>query len=145
VRTGDGAFDGRLSNGFRVIAIVPPSVLEQPALVLFRRERHPASVAPVRTPPPRSVVFGPMESGAITTQLSGRAIDPWERIKQRITSRFIQRLAASGIYDLSALPTPELRQVVAGQVAEFNDSEKFNLDEAAQERLTLEILAGMQR
>jgi hypothetical protein len=144
VRTGDGAFDGRLPNGFRVIAIVPPSVLEQPALVLFRRERHPVA-APVHTPPPRSVVFGPMESGAISAQLSGRAIDPWERIKQRVTSRFIQRLAANGIYDISAVPTPELKRVVGSQVAEFNDSEKFNLDAAAQERLTLEILAGMQR
>lgn len=46
---GDGAFDVRLANGFRVVGVLPPDVLDQPPLAVFvRGQPAPAAAgAPV--------------------------------------------------------------------------------------------------
>jgi hypothetical protein len=50
-----GAFDVKLANGFRVIGVLPPAVLDQPPLAVFVRGEPPASPAArpaCRSPPP---------------------------------------------------------------------------------------------
>lgn len=135
--TSDGAADALLPNGFRLITILPPRVLNLAPMACFRRpvpiEQSPALAA--RTPMP----------GTVVGSASVRHPDPWERLRQRITERFIQRLAANGVFDISNLPILELRKVIASYVTEFNDLEKLHLDNAAKDRLTHDIVAGMNR
>jgi hypothetical protein len=73
------------------------------------------------------------------------AFDPHAKLKQRLTERIIMRFAAAGVYDLSALPANELGRIVSANVADFCSHERLDLDGPLQERLTLEILAGMNR
>lgn len=136
--TSDGGADGILPNGFRMLAIFPPRLLEQPSLAVFRRAPQPAAstTMPATTPPPAETLPPVMQS---------RLLDPWERTRNRVTSRLIERLAANGVYDIQALPLTELRRVIAQYIIEFNDQEKLNLDAAAQERMTAEIVQGVQR
>ncbi|CAN5539686.1 hypothetical protein BH11PLA2_BH11PLA2_16640 [soil metagenome] len=158
---GDRAFDVRLMNGFRLIAIVPPSAMDLPPQATFRRALVPSVAVP--TPPPREMAAPsgvtktadrsgtvpypkvPVGSGISAGTLTNRMIDPWERAKQRIIERFVERLAANNVVDLSAVPVADLRKVIQAMVIESNDLEKLHLDSLAQERLTLEILAHMHR
>jgi hypothetical protein len=48
----DGAFDVRLANGFRVVGILPPDVLDQPPLAVFVRGQPAPSSAVLVTPAP---------------------------------------------------------------------------------------------
>ena len=154
--TSDGAADAILANGFRMLAVIPPRVMDASPMAVFRRPL-PAVSAP--TPAPQSgtvrltdhggaVSFNlktPIGSGPMSAALSQRMPDPWEKLRQRVTERFIERLAANGVFDISAIPLAELRRVVAQYVVEFNDGERLQLDAAVQERLTLDILTHMQR
>lgn len=137
--TSDGGADAVLANGFRLITILPPRVLEISALAVFRRPTTPGIDA---TPPPTRITT--LGSGIAATAVP-RPLEHHERLRVRITERFIERLAANGVFDISALPVGELRRIIASYVAEFNGLEHLNLDNAAQDRLTLEILAGMNR
>jgi len=66
-------------------------------------------------------------------------------MRQKVTSRIISKLAAAGVYDLNVIPQNELRKVILAQVMEYCILEKFSGDESMYDRLTLEILAGMNR
>jgi|GEM_PF-2146374 pilus assembly protein CpaF len=76
---------------------------------------------------------------------SGVMADPLAKIRQRVTERIIASLASAGVYDISLLPLADLRKVVLAYVAEVNAQDRLGLDESMEERLALEILAGMNR
>ncbi|MCZ2343431.1 MAG: hypothetical protein LC104_16805, partial [Bacteroidales bacterium] len=71
--------------------------------------------------------------------------DPIARVRERVKQRLISALADAGVYDLSRLPLGELRKIVQAYVAEINRDDRLGLDDSLQERLTLEILGGMNR
>jgi hypothetical protein len=71
--------------------------------------------------------------------------DPLARVRQRVTERIITKLAAAGMYDLNLIPLPELRRIVLAHVAEVCQVDRVAADDTVQERLTLEILSGMNR
>ncbi len=70
----DGAFDVRLSNGFRVVGVVPPEVLDLPPLAVFARASVPQEVldAPPLTSygsvpePPPGMVSGNVRMSALS-------------------------------------------------------------------------------
>jgi hypothetical protein len=158
-----GGLDVRLANGWRVLAVLPPAVLDQPAVAVFVRAPVPAltKTSGVVVPAARAVPPLPVGSAAVRlgvretpTGLAGsgavaggaaRPADPLAAVRQRITEKLIQRLAAAGVYDLGRLPPAELQKVVAIHVVECRDQEKLGFDAAACDQLTLDILAGIQR
>ena len=168
--TTTAGFDVRLTNGFRVMAVVPPSGLDFPPTVLFVREIPTDTAAPnsgssatsfpparpvgppkatadssvVTIPAPRSGIH-PAGSLSSLSNASGRYVDPVERIRLRVTERIIAALSAAGIYDITLLPTADLRKLVLAHVNEANAAYRLGLDGPAQNRLAAEILAGMSR
>lgn len=199
-----GALDIRLPNHFRLIAVLPPAILEVPPTVVFVRDAKtasasgPASVSngirsgppsggsgiilnPPRTVPasagpasgvglmgsrpggespasgpksavglgnetaasgPRSGIFSGLPPAPPATAIFQ---DPIARVRERVKERIITSLAAAGVYDLSRLPLGELRKIVHAYVAEINRNDRLGLDDDLEERLTLEILGGMNR
>jgi hypothetical protein len=87
----------------------------------------------------------PRPGGSVGTLTTAPVADPHAKLRQRLTERIIMRFAAAGVYDLSALPANELRRIVTASVAEFCHQDRLDLDGPFQERLALEILAGMNR
>ena len=86
------------------------------------------------------------QSGIIGPQSQQNpAIDPFAKIRQRVTERIIMKFASAGVYDLNQIPLPELHRIVLAQVAEFCGGDKNGFDEATYDRLSLEILSGMNR
>lgn len=81
----------------------------------------------------------PKPPGAEATQ------DTYARDRQRITERMIMKLASAGIFDLGAVPLPELRRFVLTAVIDYSDTEKLGWAPTLQERLALEILSAMSR
>jgi hypothetical protein len=178
-----GGLDVRLANGFRMIAVVPPDVMNVPPMVLLARGEPAISATPLvaNTGPGSSVQIGAKPSGAVPVvgprsvarpgtmpgrpvgsdsevltrpsgsiptvpgSSSGSPSDPIARIRHKVTQRIITQLAAAGVHDLSKIPVPELRKIVAAFVHEQCEWDRFPLDAAAEERLALEILAGMNR
>jgi len=206
-----GGFDLRLPNGFRVIAILPPPVMNaKPQILLIRSApaisapaagiggtgssvgsmsgiyRPPSTSGIATTPAPRQTVpsatstagqgadkpesgvitlgapqtrgngpnssvgfFAPpssQSSASLSSSMSSTSmVDPYVRIRQKVTQRIITKLAAAGVYDLNVIPQPELHRVILAQVMEFCIQEKYSGDETMYDRLTLEILAGMNR
>jgi hypothetical protein len=156
-----GAIDARLPNGFRLVAVLPPAVLDQQPVAAFVRgpapvpaEAVPAGMIspPAPTPTPMlTSTSGAVRSvpGSGSESVSGRAAtrftDPLLWAKQRVTDRLLQKLAAAGVYDIGRLPGSELHKVVLALVVEFGEEEKLGLDAAARDRLALEILAGIHR
>jgi hypothetical protein len=59
----DAAFDVKLANGFRVVGILPPDVLEQPPLAVFTRGQP---TPPAATPVPLATASGTVSAGAAT-------------------------------------------------------------------------------
>ena len=167
-RSSTAGFDVRLVNGFRVIAVIPPGVLDLPPSALLVRETAVGGT-PVSDPGSRAIPFpavrpvgesaGTWDSGVVSvaaprsgvypagslSNASGRFVDPVERIRQRVTERIISALAAAGVFDLTLLPTADLRKLVLAHVAEANTADKLGLDGPAQIRLAADILAGMNR
>jgi hypothetical protein len=204
--------DTKLSNGFRVIAVIPPPASGQPPTGAFIRSAEPTapvqpswttsgtpllngssgSVAPAAVGPNGSgpqilpgsngggtrtpigsngsgtrPVTGPGSSPTLpavtSSAISGNARVqapgtqpssirspapgeyPLERHRIRITERIITKLASLGVYDLSRLDITELRKVVAAYVDEYCQTENVYLSPTDQGRLTLEIMAGMNR
>jgi hypothetical protein len=181
-----GLIDVRLPHGFRVVAVLPPAVMDAPPVVHLTRG---ASVPPpppggrsdvIATPAPRGgrsgsgIVMrasrptppaddvvslaavappGPSVSGSMSSA-SGRLTagppsaanpDPFAKLKQRMTEKIIMRLASAGVYDLNQVPLPELRRFITLAVGEYCQQEGVESDAAFQQRLGLEILAGMNR
>jgi hypothetical protein len=71
--------------------------------------------------------------------------DPYARIRQRVTERIVRKCAAAGVYDMSVIPGPELQRIILAHIDELNGVEKLGMDESLRQRLTLEILASMNR
>jgi pilus assembly protein CpaF len=160
-----GAIDARLPNGFRVVAVLPPAVLDQQPVAVFVRGSVPVpadaagsspgtTTPPTPTPAPTPTLmpvsgaerFAPGRgSEAVPVRTATRMTDPVLWARQKVTDRLLRKLAAAGVYDIGRLPAAELRKVVLALVVEFGDEEKLGLDAAARDRLALEILAGMQR
>lgn len=124
--TSDGAADAVLPNGFRMIAIIPPRVMEAPCMAVFRRE-----------------VVPPAAADAAATPMPG-SVDPWERLRLRVSEQIAERLAVNGVHNLLMIPPVELRRIIAAYVQEFNELDQLHLDQAGQEKLTLAILSHIQ-
>lgn len=148
------AIDVKLGNGFRAVAVLPPTVVGSPTTAVFVRvvEAVPPAAAPasggtgthpvvsggtgrVSAPTPRSAVTDSPALGESSVS----------RYRQKVTQRMIERLARMGVYDLSSVEVNELRRLVAASVQEFCAAEKVYLSDPEQGRLTLEILTGMNR
>lgn len=171
---GFSAIDCRLPNGFRLVAIMPPDVLDQPTNAIFVRGQPGAAAAnPVVSPAavarssPNAPTPAPSGTGTYPSIAANRpAVQngqpsnaasmgspvaspaPGEqqlaRYRARITERIIAKLASLGVYDVSRLDINELRRVVAAYVEEYFRTEKIYLRESDQGRLTLEILTAMK-
>ena len=168
------AIDVRLKNGFRVTAVRPPEGLDLQPVATFHRVPPAKVVAPPPTIPSKAVTQSPVAgkpddqdsrsisfasairptaggsaagsmSGSMSGLLATRVTDPAERVKVRVTERLVRKLAAAGIYDLGSVPQSEFSAIVGLYVAEVCTAERFAFDEAARDRLTAEILAGMHR
>ena len=66
-----GAFDVKLSNGFRLIAICPPEVLDQPPMAVFIRSTNSSSGI---TPPPPQSRSGGISNPPQTSNDSGSSV-----------------------------------------------------------------------
>ena len=158
-----GGFDVRLSNGFRVIGILPPEVLEvSPTAVFVRGETPPQSqstfpsrsgvvVNTARIPTPvtgSTVVPAAASSRVVSTppeRIPEPPSDPNSRIRQRVMELLVRKCEAAGVYDLRAISTPEFQRIILSHVAEVNVEDRLGMDESFMQRLSLEILAGMNR
>ena len=110
---GDGAFDVRLANGFRVVGVLPPDVLDQPPLAVFvRGQPAPAVVA---TPGPVPSNGSGARFPALPPTNSGVAAAPVQRIPEPlrpgsvgVTAAEVTRIAsaAPGSGSSSVLPKP---------------------------------------
>jgi hypothetical protein len=173
--------DVKLPNGFRALGILPPSILDQPPLVIFGRIETPVATGstvvvaenrptiPSRTSgivtntnrpgltavsTPASVIrqiaaqegIGNVNrSGSTPPPRSTSELDPFAKVKQRVTERIVSTCAAAGMYDLSQIPSAELQRVVQAHVLEVTANERLNLEETTRDRLAVEILAAMNR
>jgi pilus assembly protein CpaF len=159
----ESVLDVRLGNGFRAVALVPPAAAGAPPMATFVRsevtaaDSHPAVVT---APAGGSGTFAMPPSGAMRAAGSSGAfpaIRPaadqtprplgsvTDRHRQRITERFIAKLAALGVFDLSGIETGELRKVIEAYVEEYCKAERIYLTDTDKGRVTLEILTGMGR
>lgn len=158
-------FDVKLPNGFRVVAVMPPEALGQPAsAVLVRGEVIPT---PMVTPAPiggggtgthTPLAGGTGSRGALAPvgydlQTPAPQASPLEsdgdqhlaRYRTRITDRILKKMANLGVFDLRRIDPNELRKVVAAYVAEYCQVENIYLSDTDQAKLTLEILTGINR
>lgn len=166
-----GGFDVRLANGFRVIGVLPPTVLDQPPLAVFVRGEPGTGTMPALprsgmiANPPRAVPdagsTGVPAAAAVRVPIaappSGRSApklpplepaptaDPYRAVRQRVAERIVRKCAAAGVYDLGVITTPELQRIILAHVEEMNATDRLGLDAPTVQRLTLEILAGMNR
>jgi hypothetical protein len=161
------AMDVKLPNGYRAVGILPPGILEQPPLVAFQRGEVPPAAGstviihenrplPVRASgavanpqrpgfPPKPAGSDPRTSGSTPPPRSAPESDPLGKVKQRVSERIVATCAAAGMYDLGQIPTAELQRVVEAHITEVVTSERLTLDPPALSRLTVEILAAMNR
>jgi hypothetical protein len=149
------AIDARLPNGFRAVAVVPPADVDQPGPAVFVRMGAPAPPPPPPAEPPKSGQHPPLPPAPArpgSGPYRGLPADPADPIegylarhRARITERLIKRMASVGAYDLSGVDTAELRRIIAAFIEEYCNTERVRLSAAEQGRLTLEILAGMNR
>ncbi|HUR52910.1 MAG TPA: hypothetical protein VMZ71_02180 [Gemmataceae bacterium] len=159
------AIDTKLPNGFRAVAVIPPEILSQPAMVLFSRVEDAPKPAPqkpttfVPTVAPAAPPSGSFPKAAATP--SGRFLTPQPRHgvldspapgegplarhRLRITERLIKKMASLGVYDLQRVEITELRKIVTAYIREYCETEKILLSDSEQGRLMLEILTGMHR
>jgi pilus assembly protein CpaF len=164
------ALDMKLPNGYRVVGILPPEILDQPPLFVFHRGETPPPTGstviinesrpmPARTSGVVTNVGRPGLSAVspsantmrqVTAQgtpppRSSPEVDPFAKVKQRVTERIVATCAAAGMYDLSQIPTAELQKVVEAHIGEVVAHERLSLEPAVLGRLTVEILAAMHR
>ncbi len=160
------ARDVRLGNGYRMISVIPPAIMDQmPQTAFIRCESgsSPNVVLPPITPPPPAIVSQPAPRKAPGTGMypaSGRpaattvgspVASPaageaqFARHRARITERILSKMASMGVYDMNRLDVAELRKIITAYVGEYCRSEKVYLSDTDQGRLMLEILTGMKR
>lgn len=171
VMTSVASFDMKLPNGFRVLAVIPPEPLGQPASVSFVRE----AVVPAATTPdpaalasptgstshgalrtvPASVLASPRPGSQVVGMPAARAgsgdshpgvtLDPLVRFRNRILERLLKKLASLKVYDVQKLDLYELEKIVAAYVSEFSETERIYISDPDQARLTLEILTALRK
>ncbi len=129
--------------------VLPTALNVRPQAQPSGRMPQPPSPSPPMTGPPsgrmNAVSSGPPSGRMPRPPATESQQDPYARDRQRITERMIAKLASAGIFDLAAVPPAELSRFVLSAVADFSDSERLGFPAPLQERLALEILAGMNR
>lgn len=172
VMTSVGTFDMKLPNGFRVLAVIPPEALSQPATVAFVREVLPAtpketlaaSASPVgsasngvlktvsgtTTTSPRQPESGsisnPPQTPSIDPSPSGANLnDPLARYRARILEQLLLKFARLRLYDVQKLDPHELQKIIAAYISEYAETERIYLSDPDHGRLTLEILTALRK
>ncbi|MFO0796190.1 MAG: hypothetical protein U0804_01870 [Gemmataceae bacterium] len=159
----ESVLDVRLGNGFRAVAVIPPAASGASPLAAFVRTEVRAVDAPPAPAVGGSGVFSASSSAGGGTQpraVAGSGVyaaarpadgtprpagSVTDRHRQRITERFIAKLAALGVFDLSGIEKGELRKVIEAYVEEYCKAERIYLSDTEKGRVTLEILTGMGR
>jgi hypothetical protein len=162
-----GGFDLRISNGFRVVAVVPPDVMDQPPMVLFIRGAGTGSgVAPasgimapkpgppsptasgiLATPPPRNA------SGTIPMPTSGRPLPPNAGTGSGVGTRPIPQPSpaagmGSGIVPIGELTPPpssgsmSSTQSVTGSQSSANTDPLVRVRQKVTERIIMKLAAA---
>ena len=162
------AFDVKLPNGFRAVAVIPPEALGQPATAVFVRDCPlPAVLAPkdeAPAPGSSSVIARPADHVRVSPRAPGSGLvgtppprtspvdplghtqpDPLAKYRTRILERFLAKLASLKVYDLSRLDPNELQKIISAYVSEYAQVEKIYLSDTDQGRLTLEILTTVRK
>ena len=150
------ALDVKLPNGFRVVAVTPPPVMNMPPTVVFTRaepasgQHHTVPAEPRSGITPAPVASNGPASGRYPASAAAAETPPpgenhLARYRVKITARITAKLASLGVYDLTRVDVGELRKVVAAYVQEYCESEHIYLSDTDQGRLILEILTGMNR
>ncbi len=139
--SGDGAFDVRLANGFRVIGVLPPDVLALPPLAVLCRGLPHTSDQPVPTFP-SATMSGWVPGSALVRTPAPRPVpaDPFPEVGSGVTTVPMHRIpvvsksgstgvpagditrvpGASGLYPKSEPPRPApLPMPEAAPVSEF--------------------------
>lgn len=142
----DGAFDVRLANGFRVVGVLPPDVLDQPPLAVFVR----GQAAPVMaTPGPvgtgsQAALPGLSPNGSgITTVPLNRLPVPLKPGSVGVTAAELTRIApASGAYPKpdSIAPRPAPLPVPEAPVSEFYHPASMDPKERMRRRVSERII-----
>lgn len=167
------AMDMQLSNGFRVVAVLPPPVLDQPPTILFVRTGTPAAQtqapfsagstapaaappvvaapAPVPAPPPPKPAAPPSSRPEMAPLVGSPLASPapgeqsFARHRMRLTERILAKMASMGLYDVTRIDVNELCKVVTAYVREYLEAERVYLGDADQARLIVEILSTLRR
>lgn len=133
-------------------AVGPQSILTTPAPVAASKSAvqptpsaRPVPADPPRTDPPRTGPPATMFMEPRPSLPPTGAPDPYARLRAKVTERLIARCASAGVYDITQIPTAELRRILTVHVAEVTAGERVRLDEAEQERMVLQILVAMNR
>src|SRR5579883_1556424 len=175
VMTSVATFDMKLPNGFRVLAVIPPEALGQPATVAFVRETPIPAAAPKDASSafpgqpangstsngtlktiPGSATASPRApgSGLVATppprispaeQITPSAHDPLARHRTRLLERLLTKFASLGLYDVRRLDVHELQRIISAYITEYVEAEKIYLNDTDQGRLTLEILTSLRK
>jgi pilus assembly protein CpaF len=159
------AFDVKLPNGFRAIALTPPDALGLPATAVFVREKtipQPASkdssgARPGLPPQPKSHPPAGVPAAAAPKPGSGllrtpaprgpesQQFSPVTRHRNRVLERILTKFASAGVHDVSRFDATELQRIVSAYVTEYTKVEKVYLNEADSDRLVLEVLAALRQ
>ncbi len=153
------AFDVKLPNGFRALALTPPDALGLPATAVFVREKTipqpgakeasgsfpglpaaPKSNPPVAAKPGSELVRTPAPRGAESQQFG-----PLTRHRNRVLERILTKFASAGVHDVSRFDTAELQRIVSAYVTEYVAAEKVYLNDTDRDRLTLEAIAVLRQ
>jgi pilus assembly protein CpaF len=119
---GDGAFDVRLANGFRVIGVLPPDVLDTPPVAVFVRGLPHTADQPAPTFPTATMSGLPAQGSGVTTMPLHRLPLPPKPGSVGVTAAEITRIApASGTFNKpdSLPPRPTPLPVPDAPVSEF--------------------------
>ena len=151
----ESAVEVRLTNGFRMTAVVPPDVLDVAPMAVFVRVTplvHPApagslskTIAPPAARPEHGVTKTPTPPNGLFGNTSRAAGDPYAKYRQRVTETLVSKLSAAGVSDLASVSAVEMQRYVAVVVTNLNAADRLGLSEADCTRLTHEILTGMAR
>ncbi len=157
------AFDVKLPNGFRALALTPPDALGLPATAVFVREKtipqpsaakesgsRPGLPAAPKSNPAAPVAAAPKPgSGLVRTPAprgpESQQFGPLTRHRNRVLERILTKFASAGVHDVSRFDATELQRIVSAYVVEYTKVEKVYLNEADTDRLTLEVLAALRQ
>lgn len=162
------AFDVKLPNGFRAVALTPPDALGLPATAVFVREKTIAQpsakessgslpglpTAPKSSPaaPKSTPAMTPASkpgSGLVTTPAprgpESQQFGPLTRHRNRVLERILTKFASAGVHDVSRFDAAELQRIVTAYVTEYATAEKVYLNESDRDRLVLEVIAVLHQ